>query len=152
MHVGNYLGLVHQSQEQLAEAFNTIAQHHRDEPDVYIECKLMSSWSLEDSRRFKSLVDRYGEERSQEPERLHNDLFQGARIGGLGLLRDLHDLWLMASEVHISWTVLFQAARALRDRELEQACQEGLSIADRQIAWLTTRIKQSAPQALVAAQ
>lgn len=151
MHVGNYLGLVHQSQEQLAEAFTAVAQHHQEEPDVYVECNLMSSWSLKGSQTLESLVNRYGEERSQEPERLHRDLFQGARSGGLGLLRDLHDLWLMVNEVHISFTVLNQAARALRDREMEQVCQDGLSIADRQIAWLTTRIKQAAPQALVAA-
>jgi hypothetical protein len=152
MHVGNYLGLFHQSQQQLAEACDSIAQHHQDEPDVYAECKLMASWCREGLQPLKSLVDHYGEELSQEPERLRSDLFQGPRTGGLGLLRDLHDLWLMANEAHISWTVLFQAGRALRDRELEQVCQEGLSIADRQIAWLNTRIKQAAPQALVAAQ
>lgn len=152
MHVGNYLGLVHQSQEHLGSAFDTIAQHHQDEPDVYVECKLMSSWCRDSLQPLEPLVERYGEERSEEPERLHSDLFQGPRQGGLGLLRDLHDLWLMANEAYISWTVLSQAARALRDRDLEQVCQTGLSTAERQIAWLTTRIKQSAPQALVAAR
>ena len=56
-------------------------------------------------------VDHYGEEAPREPERLHNDLFGGTRSGGLGLLRDLHDLYLMASEVDISWTLVGQAAQ-----------------------------------------
>jgi hypothetical protein len=66
-------------------------------------------------------------------------------------LRDLHDLWLLANEVHLCYTVLSQAARALRDREMEQACKQLDDQTHRQISWLMTRIKQAAPQALVVA-
>ena len=38
------------------------------------------------------LVDRYGEQRDEEPERLYHGLFDGTRSGSFGLLRDLQDL------------------------------------------------------------
>ena len=43
-------------------------------------------------------ADRYGELAPREPDRLYSELFKGARSGGLGLLRDLQDLYLMATE------------------------------------------------------
>jgi hypothetical protein len=36
----------------------------------------------------------------------------------VGLLRDLQDLYLLASFVDITWTMVKQAAAALRDQEL----------------------------------
>ncbi len=75
----------------------------------------------------------------------------GPRQGSLALLRDLHDLWLMANEVQLCWTVLEQAAQALRDEELEQVCQECGKETKRQTSFFLTRIKQAAPQALVVA-
>jgi hypothetical protein len=38
------------------------------------------------------LVDRYGEQRDEEPERLYHGLFDGTRSGSFRLLRDLQDL------------------------------------------------------------
>lgn len=40
-------------------------------------------------------------EASRELDRLHSELFRGARSGGVGLLRDLQDLYLMAAECDI---------------------------------------------------
>jgi hypothetical protein len=65
-------------------------------------------------------AERYGEEAADEPERLHSELFRGTRGGGLGLLRDLHDLYLMACECEIAWTLVGQAAQGARDTELLQ--------------------------------
>jgi hypothetical protein len=43
---------------------------------------------------------------------------------------------------------LIQAAKALRDTELLESCASFQRDADRQLAWLRTRIDQAAPQAL----
>ncbi|MGC4938172.1 hypothetical protein [Kribbella sp. DT2] len=70
----------------------------------------------------------------------------------MGLLRDLQDLYALASFVDITWTVVEQAAQALRDRELldvVDACEQETT---QQLTWLKTRIKQAAPQALIAAR
>lgn len=151
MHVGNYLGILHRSEQDLADAFKTIADHHGEEPDVYNMCKLLASWSEEHVEDIKPLVDRYSEEKSDEPDRLKQSLFEQPRTGSLALVRDLHDLWLLANEIHLCYIILLQAARALRDLEMEKICQQFDQQTERQILWLLTRIKQAAPQALVVA-
>ncbi|MEG4596054.1 hypothetical protein QUB00_30210 [Microcoleus sp. F8_C2] len=151
MHVGNYLGILHRSEQDLADAFKTIADHHGDEPDVYNMSKLLASWSEEHVEDIKPLVERYSEQKSDEPDRLKQSLFEQPRTGSLALVRDLHDLWLLANEIHLCYIILLQAARALRDLEMEKICQQFDRQTERQILWLLTRIKQAAPQALVVA-
>lgn len=151
MHVGNYLGLLENSERQLVDALVTIAQHHGDEPDIKQTCELLASWSQQNLEKLKPLIDRYSDAKSDEPERLKQDLFKQPRTGSLALVRDLHDLWLLANEVQLCWMVLDQAAKALRDRELETACTECSAQTKRQIRWLLSRIQQAAPQALVVA-
>lgn len=151
MHVGNYLGLVHHSERQLADALLAIARHHGDEPDITQTCELLASWSKQHIELLQPLIERYLEEKNDEPERLSQTLFAEPRTGSLALLRDLHDLWLLANEVQLCWTVLDQAAKALRDRQLESTCSQCSQNTKRQISWLMTRIKQAAPQALVVA-
>lgn len=151
MHVGNYLGLVHTSEQQLADAFLAIANHHGDEPDILQTCQMLASWSQQNIKTMKPLVDRYSEERNDEPERLNQSLFESPRSGSLALLRDLHDLWLITQEVQLCWIVLDQAAKALRDRELKAIGEQCSQTTKRQSDWLMTRIKQAAPQTLVVA-
>lgn len=151
MHIGNYLGLGHNSEQQLVDAFNAIANHHGDEPDILQICQLLASWSEKHVQQLKPFLDRYSEEKSDEPERLSQTLFQEPRSGSLALLRDLHDLWLLANEVTLCWIVLSQAAQGLRDKELLTTCQQCDEQTQRQIAWLLTRIKQAAPQTLIVA-
>ena len=67
------------------------------------------------------------------------------------MLRDLHDLWLLANEVQLCLGVLDQAAKALHDLELEAFCQRFTAQTKRQIAWLHSRIQQAAPQSLIVA-
>ena len=69
-----------------------------------------------------------------------------------GLLRDLQDLYLLASLTDVTWTMVKQAAQALQDAhllEIVEACEKETSV---QLRWLLTRMKQAAPQALIAAK
>jgi len=68
---------------------------------------------------------------------------------GFGLVRDLHDLFLLVAEAHLAWMILPQTAQALRDKELIAACTKVGGETDGQGSWLQTRIKQAAPQALL---
>ena len=67
-------------------------------------------------------------------------------------MRDLHELYVLAHYVDISWTLVGQAARGARDEEavhvVEQCEQEGTQ----QVDFLRTRMSQAAPQALVVAR
>ena len=151
MHIGNYLALAHHSEEQLAGALRQVADHHHDEPDIEQICKLLASWSTGHVTLLKPFIERYSEEKDDEPERLTQTLFSEPRNGSLALLRDLHDLWLMANEADLCWIVLSQAAQGLHDKELEGTVARCQAETKRQVAFLLTRIKVAAPQTLIAA-
>src|SRR3569832_2244296 len=148
-HVREYLGLIEASEELLADALEAVSQHHIEEPDVHQECKLLGGWSRGHKQELGKFIRRYGEHQTAEPERLRKAAFPQLQQSGYGLVRDLHDCWLICNESHISIIVLDQAAKALHDEEL-QALLEGMDRQNqRQQSWLLTRIKQAAPQALV---
>jgi hypothetical protein len=152
MNLAHYLGLLHRSEAELAKAFWEVADGHADDPDVHIMCHKLAAECERHAEALEPFAERYGEEASEEPERLHSDLFKGSRSGGLGLLRDLHDLYLMASEADITWTLVGQAAQGAREEGLlsvVNGCESETAI---QLKWLRSRMKQAAPQALVVAE
>jgi hypothetical protein len=80
-------------------------------------------------------------------ERLRRALFRGRRLGGFGLLRDMHDLLTLATSVHACWMALLQAARGARDSDLEKACRACAGETLRQILDAATRrLDTDAPQ------
>ena len=152
MQLAHYLGLLERAERNLADALRMVADGHGEEPDVTSACRMLAGWSERHAEELRPFAARYGEEEESEPDRLHNDLFgDGIRSGALGLLRDLHDLVLMATECDISWTVVGQAAKGAKDKDLVavvDACEQDTS---RQLLWLKSRMKQAAPQILVVA-
>jgi len=151
MHLAHYLSLVHRSEYDLADAFRQIGDHHAPEPDVHSICHALATQCDTHIERLKPFVDRYGEASSeQEPDRLYADLFQGTRGGGIGLLRDLQDSYLLASNVDICWDVIAQAAQGVRDKALLQSVQSCEGETTQQLKWIKSRMNQAAPQALIA--
>jgi hypothetical protein len=147
--LAHYLGLLHKAEEDLAAAFREVAEGHGNEADVFHICSRLAGECDDHAARLQPFVERYGEDAPEEPDRLHSEIFQGHREGGLGLLRDLQDVYLMATECDITWTLVGQAAQGARDTELLDVvnrCEGETAI---QIQWLKTRMKQAAPQALV---
>ena len=151
MNIGLYLMMVRESETGLHKALLKVADHHREEPDMPETCKLLASWSEQKACSTERFINKYGGKHDRRGERLYSELFHGPRRGGIALLRDLHDLWLLATEARICWTLLLQAAQALRDKDLIETCVQNTHQSDRQIAWLETRSKQAAPQTLIAA-
>jgi hypothetical protein len=155
-HLATYVGLLHRAEQTLADSFVTVGHGHRAEADVFHMCDLLAEMSREHQRLLTPVAERYGEQRSgadvEEPERLHADGLAKIRNGPVGLLRDLQDLHLLATLVHSSWTVVNQAAQGARDRELIEIAQRCMAETERQLTWLQTRIKVSAPQALLVAE
>lgn len=155
-HLATYLGLLDRAEGTLADSFVTVGHGHRAEADVFHACNSLAAMSREHRERLAPVVTRYGEQHSgddvEEPERLHADGVATVRQGAIGLLRDLQDLYLLATLVHSSWTVVSQAAQGARDRELIEIAQQCLGETSRQLTWIQTRIKVGAPQALLVAQ
>jgi hypothetical protein len=151
VHLAHYLGLLHRAEVELAAAFREVAGAHGDEVDVAHMCERLGAECDAHAEQLHPFARRYGEEAPDEPARLHSELFRGPRTGGLGLLRDLHDLYLMATECDLAWTLVGQAAQGARDRELLAVVEASEGEAAIQLKWLSTRMKEAAPQALVVA-
>ncbi len=152
MHLAHYLGLLHKAQARLGDAFAEVGTAHREEPDVFHTCARLSAQCRGHAEQLEPFARRYAEEAPTEPDRLHSELFSGTRTGPIGLLRDLQDLYLMAAECDICWTLIGQAAYGARDEELlgvVRSCEQETAM---QLKWLRTRMRQAAPQALVVAQ
>jgi hypothetical protein len=151
IHLGHYVRLLHTAQENLAQGFRTVAEGHAEEADIFHLCHKLAAQCESHAERLGPHRERYDDPSSDEPDALHSDIFRGPRSGGLGLLRDLQDLYVMAAEVDIVWTLVGQAARGARDEALLAVvsdCEQETAI---QLKWLRTRLKQVAPQALVVA-
>src|SRR5689334_23219461 len=118
MHIGKYIDLVHRTEIDLAKSFKTIADAHGDEVDVYQTCVLLASWSQTLADDLEPIALRYREESDKEPDRLTQTLLQRPRKGSMALLRDLHDVYLIVTEVQVCCTILKQGATGLRDTEL----------------------------------
>jgi hypothetical protein len=151
VHLASYLGLLHLAELKLARAYLAVAQDHGHEPDVETLCRRFADQCTDHADALAPFAERYGEDKPEEPERLHSELFGGPRGGGLGLLRDLHDLYLMATESEVTWTLVGQAAQGARDADLFAVVRRCEGEVARQLKWLRTRLKQAAPQALVVA-
>ena len=149
MHIGHYIDLVHRTEKDLATAFRKVSKAHGDEPDVYQTCQLLAQWSDKLKEDMEPFTVKYKPEKDKEPDRLTQTLLKDTRKGGMALLRDLHDLYLIASEVQVCCTILKQASDGLRDKELTIICEEVERQTKRQLNWLMTRMKAAAPQTLI---
>jgi hypothetical protein len=147
-----YLGLLHKSERTLAASYRQVSEGHAAEPDVHFLLRTLASQCDAHQKALQPIVDRYGEVTDDdEPERLHHDGLSETRSGPVGLLRDLQDLYLIASLVDITWTLVKQAGQGLADAELLDVVEQCDGETAIQLRWLKTRMKQAAPQALIAA-
>jgi len=150
-HLATYVGLADHSEQTLADSFRAVAEGHARQADIFHTCHLLAGWSDQHRKDLAPAVERYGEQDVEEPERLRADALTSTREGEIGLLRDLQDLHLLATLVHSTWTVIAQGAQGLRDPELLGVAHTSQAETTRQLTWLTTRMKQAAPQALIVA-
>jgi hypothetical protein len=151
MHLSSYLGLLETGSTTLAHSYRQVAEGHAEEADVKRICEQFAAQCDHHGQLLRPFTERYGSHPSGEPERLHADGLSQTRSGGLGLLRDLHDLYLLASYLDMAWTLVGQAAKGARDQELIQTVERCAKQTEAQQKWLTTRLKAAAPQALLVA-
>ena len=148
-----YVTLLAESESTLARSYRQVADAHGDEPDIHFICLTLAGQCEKHRQRLDEVIERIGRAPADdEPERLHADAIEETRTGPLGVLRDLQDLYLLASLTDVTWTLVKQAAQALVDAhllEIVEDCEKETSV---QLRWLLTRMKQAAPQALIAAK
>ncbi|CAN5199467.1 hypothetical protein BH24ACT19_BH24ACT19_16210 [soil metagenome] len=151
MHLANYLGYLCQTEVDLADGYRKVGEAHAQEADVYYIMHTLARQCETHAEKLKPFVDRYGEEKPEEPEQLHHKFLDETRSGSLGLLRNMQDLYLMASACDISWTMIGQAAQGTRDPELLEVVDSCEMETSNQLKWLRTRMKEAAPQTLIVA-
>ena len=120
MNLDIYLGMLHQAEQTLPYLFRQVAEGHGAEPDVHHLCHTLARQCEEHSRQLLPVVQRLrrGSFRQRTRTAPRRRAFHDSRHGPVGLLRDLQDLYLLASFVDVTWTMVKQAGSALRDREL----------------------------------
>lgn len=143
-----YLGILSDAETHLADALTMIADRHSSDADVRDTAQLLARWSRRHIDAIEPHLDRHGVRDMPDPDRLRAALFHGARTGGLGLLRDLHELLTLANYVRGAWAAVFQAAMELHEEALATLCTTAAEDVDRQITWLKTKVRLVAPQAL----
>jgi hypothetical protein len=152
MNLSSYLGLLAEGENTLADAYRQVSTGHGDEPDVRALCMRLAEQCDDHQRKLAPMLTRYDADvADNEPERLHAEGLAKVRNGPMGLLRDLQDVHMLTTFVKETWTMVGQAARALHDTELLSIVDKCSAQSQTQISWLETRMKQAAPQALIAA-
>jgi hypothetical protein len=134
--------------DQFAKACAKVAARHVAEPEMQAGLTLLGRFSSEFNAALKPFITQYGRRSTSEPEQLAEVLLAPTRAGEFGALRDLHALFVMAVEIHMSLTILIQAAQALRDQQLLTTCLDFGKNNKRQRSWITTEIKHRSAQAL----
>jgi hypothetical protein len=148
-HLPTYVGLAHRGEEVLADSLRQVAGGHPEDPDTALVCVSLAGLHEGNVERLALIAQRYGEEKVEEPERLHAEALTSTREGGVGLLRDLQDLYLLAALLETTWTVLERAAQGARDDELLEVTRGCATQVKRTMTWLTTHLKAASPQVLL---
>jgi ferredoxin-nitrate reductase len=150
--VSDYIGILIGANEQFAAACASVASHHLEEAEIQFGMKKLAEFSNESLASLRPYADKYGEHEALEPNKLRTTLFPAVRAGAFGVLRDLHALFVMASEIHIALAIVMQSSKELRDEGLLDVCVQMDEQNKRQQAWLVTQIEHRASHTLVVPQ
>jgi hypothetical protein len=140
MKIGPLLSHLVDLEATYSNALREAAQRDHDEHDVHHQCLTFATAAEKRAARLQPHAERYGRGSGWaliEP------------TAGSSLLERLRAQYVLAQETAVTWTMALQAAKAARDGELELVATECLSGIDAEAKWFLTRIKTSAPQALV---
>jgi hypothetical protein len=147
MKINNYLKYTLEREVDLKKNLLDVADTHKDDAAIYYMCIKFSKWCEKHIDDLKVLVEQFGEEENEEHHRIGNPLIK-MRSGSIGVLRDLHDLWMMTSEIKLCWTILLQCSKSLRDEKLNKICVFNGGESKRQSEWFLGMIKLGASQIL----
>jgi hypothetical protein len=161
--LGAALDRLHASTSGLAHELRTLAERHATEHDVYHVGMMLATRCDAIAASLSPFLRAYGQKADGEGDGVLAPVAERVRrsaaaLGGrssktgLLLLRDLRELYTDARGTEMDWTIVRQASLAARDEELVNAATVGLEETRRVGQWLSTRIKETAPQVLVSAE
>jgi hypothetical protein len=161
MKLGTAIEQARSAEAELAGELRKVGERHAVEHDLYHLTRTLARACHEHIERLRPHAARHGADDdpadvADSPallewmRRRSAELLGRSELTGMLLLRDLRNLYLQAQEAEIAWVILMQAARAARDGELLETVTEIHEDAELRGKWLRTRIKETAPQVLVA--
>ena len=150
---------VQRAEMDLAAQLRRLAEHHATDHDVYHLGHALAEQCAEHVVHLRPFVERYDAKAVDLDDASSAGIIESLRhraatalgrveIAGLALLRDLRDTYLAAELVEIDWTILEQAAKAVRDPELLGVVSTCHEQAEHTAMWLRTRIKVGTAQVL----
>jgi len=146
--VAAYLGVLRASLRELSSALVLVTERHERNYEIWGTATVLAGWFHEDDASLEPFIERYGLRDSDQPHKVRAALLGGVRGGLHGLLGDLTDLSLLAEQVDMAWTVIYQAGKELEDQGLLEASGPGRGHAERAIRWIRTQVDHTAPEAL----
>jgi hypothetical protein len=148
LQVATYLGVAKATEQQFRDALILIAERHERNYDLAAGATTLATWTRQHLEWLVPFENAYGIIPSEEAETLRAALLSGTRGGIFAELQDLCDLAVLAERAEMTWTVLYQGARELRDAGLQELAGRSREHSRRQIAWIRTQIDHLAPDAL----
>ncbi|MER7811951.1 hypothetical protein OG963_01055 [Streptomyces sp. NBC_01707] len=151
MHLITYLDFLQTAEKTLGHSYELVSEGHAADADVHWTTARFYGQCAEHAETLAHIRARYEDPSELAPERLHAQGLTAVRTGPAGLLRDLQDLYQLATLVDITWQLIGQAAHAVRDRDLIHAVSDCSPDTGTQLGWLRMQMKALAPQTLVVA-
>jgi hypothetical protein len=156
--VGQTIDVVHSSTMDLADHLRSTAERHATDHAVYHVGRMLAGRCEETAATLEPFAERYQQDLDDDTGPF-GDLAELLRRGaaaavgrspetGLLLLRDLRDLATRTHGALVDWTILRQGASVAKDQSLLDVAMVGQDEMKRVEAWITTRIKESAPQVM----
>jgi hypothetical protein len=158
--VGQTIETVHATTSDLAHELQTIAERHATDHAVYHVGRMLAERCRATAETLAPFAEQYQQHVvDADQNRPLSELGERVRRGtaaltgrtdesGLLLIRDLRQLAMQAHGAQMDWTILRQGAAVARDQPLMDAATVGQDEMKRVVTWLTTRIKETAPQVL----
>jgi hypothetical protein len=160
--LGQYIEKLHEALIDLAGEYRKVGERHAVEQDLFHLCHALAVQCDGQANALAPHAQRHaGDVDEDEGDSPRESLLSGLRrmtatltgrlpISGLLLLRDLRQLHLSIEEAAMLWLIVGQSAQAARDRELLVLVEQSREEITHQLMWVTTRIKETAPQVLAA--
>ncbi|MFF9482793.1 hypothetical protein [Streptomyces sp. NPDC014733] len=143
---------LHADVTALAAAYRDVAQRRPDDAGTHYPARTVAGQCDRHAACLRAWAERFGA--ALPPPAAAPSAERGAADGhppppDRDLLDDLYLLHAKAHAAHLRWVVLGQIAQALREPELLAAATDCREETATQIGWLTTRVKEAAPQAVI---
>ena len=143
MKLGHAIEDVRDAEADLAQELLAVGERHAVEHDLYHLSHTLARRCEQHLEQLRPFAERVRRGLSTMTGR--------SPKGGPLLLHDLRELEIEAHACVTDWVITRQGAMAARDKDLVDLCALGMDEMRRVEKWLTTRIKESAPQILMSA-